>query len=438
MQSGRFFWNHRKVSGHCDFSGISLKCGFHFHEQIPEEPMPEQSKDVAIIGGGILGLATAYQLTQKYPAKRVVIFEKEPDLAHHQTGHNSGVLHSGIYYKPGSLKAINCREGKLAMQTFCEAEGLPFDICGKVIVAVDESELPALEKIHERGQANGVKCELIPQERLKELEPHAAGIKAIHVPEAGIVDYKQVCEKLAEKLRENGGEIIQNCKVKALPIREGRVIVQTFQGDFPAEHVVNCAGLYSDRVTKLSGQKLEAKIVPFRGEYYELLPEAEHLCNNLIYPVPDPKFPFLGVHFTRMIHGGIECGPNAVLAFSREGYKKTNINLRDLFESLTYPGFLRMAMKHWKMGLGEQWRSFSKGAFVKALKRLMPEIEKKHLKPAPAGVRAQALSRDGSLVDDFLIVESERVVNVCNAPSPAATASLNIGRMIVEKLATRF
>jgi (S)-2-hydroxyglutarate dehydrogenase len=400
--------------------------------------MSDHRADVAIIGGGIIGLASAWQLTRRHPGKTVLILEKEADLAHHQTGHNSGVLHSGIYYKPGSLKAINCREGKLAMQAFCKEEGLPYDVCGKVIVAVDESELLALERIYERGQANGVQCEIIDQPRLKELEPHAAGIKAIHVPEAGIVDYKQVCQRLAEKIQSAGGEIVTLCKVRGMPRHNGRVVLETTQGDFEADYVINCAGLHSDRVTRLSGQPVEAKIVPFRGEYYELLPEAEHLCRNLIYPVPDPKFPFLGVHFTRMIHGGIECGPNAVLAFAREGYKKTDINLRDLFESLTYPGFLRMAMKHWRMGLGEQWRSISKGAFVKALQRLMPEIKKEHLRPAPAGVRAQALNREGSLVDDFVIAESERVLNVCNAPSPAATASLNIGRLIVEKLATRF
>jgi L-2-hydroxyglutarate oxidase len=400
--------------------------------------MSNHRADVAIVGGGIVGLATAYRLSQSHPGKRVLILEKEADVAHHQTGHNSGVLHSGIYYKPGSLKAINCREGKLAMQAFCEEEGLPYDVCGKVIVALDESELAALERIYERGQANGVKCEIIDQPRLRELEPHAAGIQAIHVPEAGIVDYKQVCERLAEIIRQAGGEIVHHCKVQGMPQNEGRVVLETTNGDYEADYVVTCAGLHSDRVAKLSGQAVEAKIVPFRGEYYELLPEAEHLCRNLIYPVPDPKFPFLGVHFTRMIHGGIECGPNAVLALAREGYRKTDINLKDLFESLTYPGFLRMAMKHWKMGLGEQWRSFSKGAFVKALQRLMPEIKKEHLRPAPAGVRAQALNREGSLVDDFVIVESDRVLNVLNAPSPAATASLNIGRLIVEKLATRF
>ncbi len=400
--------------------------------------MPEHRADVAIIGGGIVGLATAWQLTRQYPGKRVIVLEKEAEVAHHQTGHNSGVLHSGIYYKPGSLRAINCREGKVAMQQFCEQEGLPYDVCGKVIVAVEEAELPALERIYERGQANGVKCDLVDADRLKELEPHAAGVRAIHVPEAGIVDYKEVCRRLAEKLKEADGEILLHSKVRSMPEHNGRVLLETTQGDCEADYAVNCTGLYSDRVTKLSGQNVNAKIVPFRGEYYELVPEAEHLCRNLIYPVPDPSFPFLGVHFTRMIHGGVECGPNAVLAFAREGYKKTDINLRDLFESLTYPGFLRLAIKHWKMGLYEQWRSFSKGAFVKALQRLIPEIRREHLKTAPAGVRAQALNREGSLVDDFLIVESDRIINVCNAPSPAATASLNIGRLIVEKLASRF
>ncbi len=397
-----------------------------------------QQTDVAIIGGGIVGLATAYRLVERYPDKRVTVLEKEADLAHHQTGHNSGVLHSGIYYRPGSLKAVNCREGKQAMEAFCTAEGIAYDVCGKVIVAVDESEIPALERIYERGQANGVKCEIIERGRLQELEPHAAGVRALHVPEAGIVDYRQVCQALAEHVRQSEGTILTDAKVIGIAQQSGRAVVQSTAGDVDAGLVVNCCGLYSDRVTRLSGSKPEAKIVPFRGEYYELTSSAEHLCRNLIYPVPDPKFPFLGVHFTRMICGGVECGPNAVLAFAREGYRKSDVNLVDLFETLTYPGFPRMALKYWKMGLGETWRSFSKRAFVKALSRLMPEIHSEHLQPAPAGVRAQALRRDGSLVDDFLIQETERVINVCNAPSPAATASLNIGRTIVEKLAAYF
>lgn len=397
-----------------------------------------QHADVAILGGGIVGLATAYRLVERFPGKRVVVLEKEAALAHHQTGHNSGVLHSGIYYKPGSLKATNCRDGKKALEAFCEQEEIAYDICGKVIVAVNEDELPTLENIYERGQANGVRCEIIDADRLKELEPHTAGIRAIHVPEAGIIDFVEVCERFAEHLRRAGGTILTRAKVTGLPQQDGRVIVESTQGELEADYVINCTGLHSDRTTLLSGVKPEAQIVPFRGEYYKLKPAAHHLCRNLIYPVPDPKFPFLGVHFTRMIHGGVECGPNAVLAFAREGYHKTDVNLYDLFESLTYPGFLRMAAKYWRTGMGEMWRSICKRAFVKALKRLVPEIESEQLEAAPAGVRAQALRRDGKLVDDFLMQDSERVINVCNAPSPAATASLNIGRLIVDKLAERF
>jgi L-2-hydroxyglutarate oxidase len=393
--------------------------------------------DVAIVGGGIVGLATAYHLTRQFPKQHVVLLEKESALAQHQTGRNSGVLHTGIYYKPGSLKAINCREGKRALEAFCQAEGVAYEICGKVIVAVDEAELPALQRIYERGQANGVSCSIIERERLKELEPHAAGIKAIHVPEAGIVDYPQVCQKLAEAIRLSGGEIRLRAGVTAMHPNGQNVILTSEAGDFAAKHVVNCAGLHSDRVTALSGQKPDVKIVPFRGEYFELKPEARHLCRNLIYPVPDPNFPFLGVHFTRMVCGGVECGPNAVLAFAREGYRKTDVKLTDLVESLTYPGFLRLAARYWKTGLGEMWRSVSKRAFVAALQRLVPEIRAEHLEPAPAGIRAQAIGRDGSMVDDFLIQDSDRVINVCNAPSPAATASLNIGKLIVEKLAPR-
>ncbi|MGE3316116.1 MAG: L-2-hydroxyglutarate oxidase [Planctomycetaceae bacterium] len=396
-----------------------------------------QQADVTIIGGGIVGLATGYRLTERFPGERVLILEKEAGLAHHQTGRNSGVLHSGVYYKPGSLKATNCREGKLAMQEFCEREAVRYEVCGKVIVAVEESEFPALERIHERGKANGVQCELIGRERLRELEPHAAGLRALHVPEAGIVDYVQACEKMAEHIRRGGGSIVTSAKVTGIRRDTAGLVVETTAGEYATKSVVNCAGLHSDRVARLSGADFSEKIVPFRGEYFELKPEAEHLCKNLIYPVPDPNFPFLGVHFTRMAVGGVECGPNAVLAFAREGYHKTDINIRDLAESLTYPGFLKLAARHWKMGMGEMWRSISKQAFVRALQRLMPEIRAEHLVPAPSGVRAQALGRDGNLVDDFLIVESDRVINVCNAPSPAATAALNIGRLIVEKLATR-
>lgn len=397
-----------------------------------------QQAAVGIIGGGILGLATAYHLTQRFPQRRVVLLEKEAELAQHQTGHNSGVLHSGIYYKPGSLKASNCREGKKAMEAFCAAEGIDYEICGKVIVATNDGELPALQRIYERGQANGVRCALIDAEHLHELEPAAAGIKAIHVPESGIVNYRQVCQRLAARLQERDAQIVTNARVTGMRQQSGGVVLHTLAGDFTVDYVVNCAGLHSDRVAALSGEQPGVKIVPFRGEYYEVKPHAQHLCRNLIYPVPDPSFPFLGVHFTRMITGGVECGPNAVLAFAREGYHKTDINLRDLAETLTYPGFLRLAATYWQTGLGEMWRSFSKAAFVKALQHLIPAIRAEDLEPAAAGIRAQAIAPDGAMVDDFMIHETARIVNVCNAPSPAATASLNIGRLIVDKLAERF
>jgi L-2-hydroxyglutarate oxidase len=394
--------------------------------------------DLIVIGGGIVGLATAWQFLNRFPGRTLRLVEKESQLAQHQTGRNSGVLHTGIYYKPGSLKAVNCREGKRAMEEFCRAENIPFDICGKVIVATDEAELPRLTDILARGQANGVRCEKIGPERLRELEPHAAGLAAIHVPEAGIIDYSQVCERLAQRIGEAGGEITLNARVTGFRPQTDATVVETTAGEFSGRQVVNCAGLHCDRVARLSGQRPQVKIVPFRGEYFKLRREAEHLCRTLIYPAPDPAFPFLGVHFTRMIEGGVECGPNAVLAFSREGYGKLQMNLRDLAGSLTYPGFLRLAAKYWRTGAGEMWRSVSKRAFVHALQRLVPEIRPEHLDPAPAGVRAQALARDGSMVDDFLIEESDRVVNVLNAPSPAATSSLRIGNLIVDRLAPRF
>lgn len=393
--------------------------------------------DVAIIGGGIVGLATAYQLTRALPDCRVAVLEKEAELALHQTGRNSGVLHSGIYYKPGSLKAINCREGKRLMEAFCAAEGVPHEICGKVIVAIDDADLPALGRIFERGRANGVDCEIIGREALAELEPHAAGIGAIRVPEAGIVDYRQACRRLAERVREHDGLILTSARATAIARRGDRIIVTTAAGEVEARQLVNCAGLHCDAVTAMGGQEPEARIIPFRGEYYRLRPGARHLCRNLIYPVPDPNFPFLGVHFTRMIDGEVECGPNAVLALAREGYRKSDFSLADMARTFGYPGFRRLAARHWRAGLGEVWRSASKGAFVRALRRLVPEIRAEDLEPAPAGIRAQAVAPDGSLVDDFLIQEGDRVINVNNAPSPAATASLNIGKAIVERLRSR-
>jgi len=394
--------------------------------------------DLTVVGGGIVGLATAYQFTRRYPGKKVVVLEKEARVAEHQTGHNSGVLHSGIYYKPGSLKAINCRAGKKAMEAFCIAEGIAHDICGKVIVAVSDSELPSLQRIYERGVANGITCSIIDKARLAELEPHAAGVSAIHVPEAGIVNYRQVCERLAEKVREGGGTVAFGAKVTAVRHHHDGVTAATPLGDFTAKQLVNCGGLHSDRVARLTGQNPGAKIIPFRGEYFTLKPAALKLCRNLIYPTPDPQFPFLGVHFTRMIDGSVECGPNAVLAFGREAYSFFRFDPRDLIETLTYGGFIRMAFKHWRMGLGEMWRSLNKAAFVRALQRLVPDIRAEHMEPAAAGIRAQAVAPDGGLVDDFLIQEADRVVNVCNAPSPAATASLQIGDTIVDRIAPRF
>ncbi|MBN1442632.1 MAG: L-2-hydroxyglutarate oxidase [Planctomycetes bacterium] len=395
------------------------------------------SKDVAIIGGGIVGLATAYRLGERFPDLSIAVLDKEPELACHQTGHNSGVLHSGVYYAPGSLKARNCLAGKLALEEFCQAEGVPHETCGKVIVATCETELPALERIHQRGQANGVTCEMIGPERLREIEPHAAGVRALHVPQAGIVDFRTVCSRLAARIAERGGTLMTGARVHALRRTIGRIAVLSTAGEVEARLVVNCCGLQCDRITRMSGQKPEAKIVPFRGEYYRLTPEAHHLCRHLIYPVPDPSFPFLGVHFTRRIDGTRECGPNAVLAFAREGYRKRDIHPLELLESLTYPGFIRLALRYWRIGLGEMWRSFSKAAFVRALARLVPEIRPEHLEPAPAGVRAQALRPSGELVDDFLIQEQDRVLNVGNAPSPAATASLNIGALLVDRIAER-
>lgn len=396
-----------------------------------------QECDVAVIGGGIVGLAVGWQLTQRRPGCRVIVLEKERAVAQHQTGHNSGVLHSGIYYKPGSLKAENCREGKKAMERFCAEHGVDYEICGKVIVAVAEEEIPRLERIFERGQQNGVKCEMIDAARLRELEPYAAGVKAIWAPEAGIVNYGQVCRKLAELLQAAGGRVETGALVTAIRHETGGVVLATPHGDYRAARVVNCTGLHSDRTTRLGGAEPPAKIIPFRGEYYKLKPEVFHLCRNLIYPVPDPNFPFLGVHFTRMIEGGVECGPNAVLAFAREGYRKTDVNLRDLAESLAYPGFRKLAARYWRTGAGEMWRSLNKGAFVRALQRLVPDIRSEHLLPGGAGVRAQAVTPEGDMVDDFLILDGERIVNVINAPSPAATSSLNIGRLVAEKVAAQ-
>ena len=395
--------------------------------------------DIAIIGGGIVGLATAWEITRRYPGVSVIVLEKERALAHHQTGHNSGVIHSGVYYKPGSAKARTCTRGGALLRQFCDANAVRYDECGKIIVARDSSELPMLEELHRRATANGVpRLALLSREQLREVEPHATGLRALHVPTAAIVDYRKVSEALARRITEAGGRIQTGAGVTAIRETPGEITLQTRAGDVRARAYIACAGLHSDRVVQLSGSRPDAKIVPFRGEYFELVPERHHLVRGLIYPVPDPRFPFLGVHFTRVIDNGVEAGPNAVLALAREGYRKRDINLRDLAETITYPGFWRLLARHWRTAAGEVFRSLNKQAFVKALATLVPEITENDLVRAPAGVRAQALLPSGYLVDDFLIIEKPRSLHVCNAPSPAATASLAIAEEIVTRAAALF
>ncbi|TAE34124.1 MAG: L-2-hydroxyglutarate oxidase [Cytophagales bacterium] len=401
--------------------------------------------DVVIIGGGIVGLATALQIKQQRPQLTVTVLEKEGQVAAHQTGHNSGVIHSGLYYKPGSLKATNCIRGYDMLLTFCREEGVPFELCGKLVVATKQEELPQLETLYSRGLENGLtRISKVTPAEMREIEPHVLGVAGIRVPYTGIIDYTAVCEKYAEKFRALGGEIHLNERVEQLtPDRRtagnSRSVVVTNKATYEATLVVNCAGLYSDKVAQMTQRApIDLRIVPFRGEYYMLKPHRQHLVKHLIYPVPDPNFPFLGVHYTRMIGGGVEAGPNAVLAFAREGYKKSDIDVKELFETLTWPGFQKVAAKYWQTGLGEMYRSFSKSAFTKALQALIPEIQEDDLVPAEAGVRAQACDRTGGLLDDFSIIETDRAINVCNAPSPAATSSLSIGQTVSEKVLARF
>ena len=388
--------------------------------------------DVAIIGGGIVGLATAYRLTEQYPDAAITVLEKEDRVAAHQTSHNSGVIHSGIFYEPGSLKAENCRTGKRALVEFCEREDVDYEMCGKVIVAADESEVPELERIEAKGRQNQVDCTRIGPERLHELEPHVQGVAGLHVPAAGIVDYEAAAEALAGRVEDRGHPIRTGAAVRDLHVTPNHVTVDTTAGAVQARHAVNCAGLYADRIAEMSGQDLNTKIVPFRGEYYELVPERRSLCERLVYPVPDPAFPFLGVHFTPTVDGRVECGPTAVLAFAREGYGLTNIDWGELLEILTYPGVQKLSARHWQKGLRELLQSMSKRVYLRAARQLIPEVQLDDFTKPWAGVRAQALRRDGTLVDDFLIRETDRVVNVINAASPAATSALNIGSLIVE------
>lgn len=387
--------------------------------------------DVIVVGAGIVGLATALQIKQQQPALKVMVLEKESKVATHQTGNNSGVIHSGIYYKPGSLKALNCIEGYHLLIEFCKAHQIPFELCGKIIVATSESELTALDNIYKRGVENGLTgLRYINSEEIKAIEPETYGVKGLVVPQTGIVDYKVVANKYAEVFQSLGGELMYNQKVVAVNAQAHEIQVKTNQQSFTTRLMVNCAGLYSDKVAAMTIPDLDIKIIPFRGEYYALKHEKRQMVKHLIYPVPDPNFPFLGVHFTRRIDGEIEAGPNAVLAFKREGYKKSQINLKELIESLTWSGFITVFKKYWRTGFGEMYRSFSKAAFTKALQKLMPNIKASDLVIGGAGVRAQACDKTGGLIDDFAIRELPGQIHVLNAPSPAATSSLAIGKSI--------
>ena len=390
--------------------------------------------DFAIIGGGIVGLATGMALGEKYPHASLVILEKENRLAYHQTGHNSGVIHSGIYYKPGSFKAKFTRAGSQSMVDFCQKYDLPYEVCGKVIVATKEKELPLLDNLYRRGIENGLSVKKITPEEVKEKEPYVSCLAGIYVPTSGIADYKKVCQKYADLIQQKGGEIRLNTKVTNITNTPQGKVLQTTQGEIKAKFIINCAGLYSDRLAQLDGVNPQAKIVPFRGEYYQLKPEKRYLVKTLIYPVPNPEFPFLGVHFTRMIDGSIHAGPNAVLSLKREGYQKTDFDFSEFMEVMTYPGFWKLAAKHADEGIKEIIRSFSKAAFVKSLQQLIPEVQAEDIMPCEAGVRAQALKADGKLVDDFLIIQNQQAMHVCNAPSPAATASIEIGKAIVAQI----
>jgi L-2-hydroxyglutarate oxidase len=390
--------------------------------------------DYIVVGGGIVGLATAYQLSLRHSDSRILLLEKENDVAKHQSGRNSGVLHSGIYYKPNSLKAITCQQGRLAMENFCREHEITFEQCGKLIIASDDSEIAMLQNILRRGEENQIDCRWIESDEIIDREPHARGVAAVHVPVAGIVDYCAVCQKLRQLLIDGNHSVQVGQRVVDIKLSQKDISLVTSNGHrFQAEFLITCGGLYSDRLARMAGLNLPARIIPFRGEYYKLKQHQRHLCRNLVYPVPNPAFPFLGVHFTRMIDGNVECGPNAVFALAREGYDWRTVRLAELLESLSYSGFFRVASQHWRTGLSEIKRSLFKSAFVKSLQKLIPEVKAEDLVRSRSGVRAQAIAPDGTIIDDFLWVGRSRALHVCNAPSPAATASLEIGNQIVSQ-----
>ncbi len=391
--------------------------------------------DIIVIGAGIVGLSAALKILEKNPALKLLILEKENQVAKHQTGNNSGVIHSGIYYKPGSLKATNCLNGYMMLLDFCNKNNIRYDICGKIIIATSDKEIPFMKNLYERGIQNGLTgLRILSNEQVKEIEPHVECKTAIYVPQTGIIDYKEVSNKYLELILNHSSSIKFNETVTGIKIKNDYCEVITDNASYQSNFIVTCAGLHSDRIAKMTHPHLQIKIIPFRGEYYKIKEEKNYLVKNLIYPVPNPEFPFLGVHFTRMINGEREAGPNAVLSFKREGYSKTSFSLNDAFETFAYPGFHKVMKKNWKVGLGEFYRSYYKSAFVKALQRLVPEIQKDDLITGGAGVRAQACSRDGGLLDDFYIVEDKRIFHVCNAPSPAATSSLSIGDYLANKV----
>ncbi|MAQ96116.1 MAG: L-2-hydroxyglutarate oxidase [Chloroflexi bacterium] len=395
--------------------------------------MIDRQYDVVVVGGGIIGLATSMKLTQDFPNLKVAVLEKEKEVAQHQTGHNSGVIHAGIYYAPGSQKANFCSTGGKLLRDFCDEYGIAYDMCGKLIVATDDSEVPQLEELFKRGTENGAQgLRMVNQEEIKDIEPYSAGVKAILSPNTGIIDYFEVSQAYATRMRENGGDLLTNVEVISIENKDNLVYINTTSGTVVAKYVLNCAGLHADTVARMMGVDVGVKIVPFRGEYFSIIPEKEHMVKGLIYPVPDPSMPFLGVHFTRRINGSVEAGPNAVLAFAREGYKKTDVNLKDTLGTLSYSGFWKMSAKYWKVGMHEQYRSLVKGVFVKSLQKLMPEITGDDLGDPGAGVRAQVIDSNGGLLQDFAIEASANAVHVLSAPSPGATSSLTISEYIVD------